>query len=304
MSDQLDLQLLQQVVERGPDQAAALDLVVDWFLKLPVFEATAGLAVREAIDQVIDTPRTRRWRLEQLHRQELAYLGVRVEIVLRAALSLPPGQYRQDFGIAGTDVDCKWSKYWGGWEIPPEAVGHLCLLVWADDAESSFAVGLFLAKNEVLTHINGNRDRKRKIQRPEGLATVRWLVPRGTRLPPNVLLRLPPADRDAILAPTGGDDRMAELFRRCEGVVLKRHVIASVAQQDDPTRRARAMRKRLEPEGLEIFCGYLREQKDRAAELGGPVPPTSDHWVCLRSDGSSAAKAKANGMADLLWDVA
>jgi Restriction endonuclease NaeI len=304
VSDQLDLQLVQQAVDRGLHQAAALDLVAAWCLKFPDFDAIAGLAIRDAIDQVIDTPRTRRWCLEQLHRQELAYLGVRVEIVLRDALSLPPGEYGQDFGIAGSDVDCKWSKHWGGWEIPPEAVDKLCLLVWADDASSSFAIGIFLARNEFLTHINGNRDRKRKIQRPEGLATVRWLVPRGTRLPPNVLLRLPPADRDAILAPAGGDDRMAELFRRCEGVVLKRHVIASVAQQDDPTRRARAMRKRLEPEGLEIFCGYLREQKQRAAELGGPVPPTSDHWVCLRSDGSSAAKAATSGMAQLLWDVA
>ncbi len=38
-----------------------------------------------------------------------------------------------DYQIAGIEVDCKYSQKLFGWMIPPQAYGHLCLLLWAHD---------------------------------------------------------------------------------------------------------------------------------------------------------------------------
>jgi hypothetical protein len=40
-----------------------------------------------------------------------------------------------DFDICGVDVDRKYSQDLGDWMIPPEAVGHLILGLWASDEE-------------------------------------------------------------------------------------------------------------------------------------------------------------------------
>ncbi len=43
-----------------------------------------------------------------------------------------------DYLVAGEDVDAKWSMRSGGWMIPTEAVGELCLCMTADDDRSDF----------------------------------------------------------------------------------------------------------------------------------------------------------------------
>lgn len=186
-----------------------------------------------------------------------------------------------DYQIDGVDVDCKWTKNFGLWQIPREAVGHICLVVWAKDETREFAVGLIRIREEIL--VGGNQDKKRTIQSPGGRSEIRWLVPLMPSLPKNFLERLRAVDRDAILGHRGGDDRLTELFIRCEGEIIKRHTIESVAQQKDALRRARAVRPRLLPLGLELLNGNWNEHKQRAKELGGPVPADSEEWVCLRS---------------------
>lgn len=281
---------------QGEDHDEELQTVADWFHQRGDLAAAFGVAIRTSLDEVIDTPRTKRWSLEQCGDQEKAYVGVKVEHVIRGIFDLPPGPGKMDYDVAGVDVDCKWSKTFGRWQIPREAVGHICLLVWATDETQEMAVGLIRISAEIL--VGGNQDKKKTIQSPGGLSRVVWLVSRCASLPQNFVLHLPQVDRAAILAAPGGDARARELFRRCEGVILPRHTIESIGQQVDEGRRFRGeTRKRLKSEGFEVLNGHWKDQRARAAELGGPVPHGSSEWVCLRSDGSTPSRVRARSRA-------
>ena len=58
---------------------------------------------RQAFDELIDTPRTRRLLFEELDANEKAVLGIRVEAALRQILNFPRGKL--DFLIGDHDVD-------------------------------------------------------------------------------------------------------------------------------------------------------------------------------------------------------
>jgi hypothetical protein len=185
-----------------------------------------------------------------------------------------------DFDVNGVDVDCKWSRRFGGWQIPPEAVGHICLLIHGDDITGEIAVGLLRIREEIL--VGGNRDGKRTIQSPGGIGEIRWLVAPGTPIPENFLMGLRQQDRDAILAPRGGDARAMELFRRCEGMVIYRHTIEAIGQQLDEARRFRGeTRAKLLEQGFEVLNGHWKPQRRRAMELGGIEISNGSQWVCL-----------------------
>ena len=113
---------------QSPTTDPQLDLVEAWFRQQTDLIGTFGVAVRTALDEVIETARTTRWDLEQCGNQEKAYVGVKLENVVRGLFNFEPGALGMDFDVDGVDVDCKWSKSWGRWQIPCEAVGHICLL--------------------------------------------------------------------------------------------------------------------------------------------------------------------------------
>jgi len=250
------------------------------------------MAVRTGLDEIIDTARTGRWDLEQCGDQEKAYVGVKVEHVIRGCFDFLKGSHGMDYEIDGVDVDCKWSKNFGQWQIPREAVGHICLLVWADDPACELAVGLIRIRQEIL--VGGNQDQKKTIQSPRGRGEIRWILPRSRVLPPNFLLQLSAVERRAILMLKGGDARARELFKRCEGVIIYRHTIESIGQQVDESRRFRGeTRQTLRDEGFEVLNDHWKAQRARAAALGGPIPRTSKEWICLRSDGSTPARVHA-----------
>ncbi|WP_406727850.1 NaeI family type II restriction endonuclease [Streptomyces sp. GD-15H] len=252
-----------------------------------------GAIIRKATDEIIATSRTRRWTLDQCNDQEKGYLGVNIENIVRDEYQLNEGSVGMDFDVRGVDVDCKWSRNFGGWQIPPEAVGHICLLVHGDDVTGEMAVGLLRVREEIL--VGGNRDLKRTIQSPGGMSEISWLVRRGdARLPENFLMSLRKQDRDAILAPRSGDARALELFKRCEGMVIHRHTIVSIGQQVDEARRFRGeTRSKLLEEGFEVLNGHWKSNRARAWELGEVELTDGSQWVCLRTDGSSPARRAA-----------
>lgn len=270
-----------------PAADVELERVFRWFRQQDRLQRVQQ-AVRQALDEVIATSRTRRWNLDQCNSQEKAYVGVNLENILRGVLELPPHKPRRpDFEIAGVEVDCKWSRSFNGWMIPREAMGHICLLVYGDDLDDRMAVGLLRIRDELLVRGSGNQDKKRTIQSPRGLAEVRWLIELGPTLPPNFLMSLRKDDRDAILGQPGGDARIQMLFRRCEGMVIDRGIIEGIGQQKDAARRARgATIKALRDEGLEVLNGWKKEKQQRALQLGGPRIDRST-WICLRTDGTS-----------------
>lgn len=231
-------------------------------------------ALRTTFDMLLDGQHTGRFRWEQLSKTEKTHCGSLVEINLQREFDLPGGA-ALDYEIAGVDVDCKYSQDLWKWMIPPEAVGKICLVLWANDEESRWCAGLFRATESMLSG-GVNRDLKRTLN-SEGRKKVRkifWNAP----LQENVLLRLPEEDIRAIFASNSGQQRLDELFRRAQGRRISRTVVATVAQQDDYMKRIRyngGSRSRLQPEGIVIF-GQYRSHQEAAAALGLPVPQAGE----------------------------
>lgn len=225
---------------------------------------------RRTIDMLLDGQRTGRFRWRQLHKTEKTHAGTLVEINLQREFQFADGQ-KMDYEISGVDVDCKFSQEMGKWMIPPEAVGHLCLVTWCNDYAEKWSVGLVRAAEQSLLE-RSNRDKKRYLN-PSGRAVIRWLF-RDAPLAENVLLKLSANDVAAIFAPARGQPRIDELFRRTLGRRVTRAVVATVGQQDDYMKRIRCnggARSRLAPEGI-VILGQYGSHVDIAAKLGLPIP--------------------------------
>ena len=254
--------------QQSLQQDEAADAVFEWVVDQvsgedgPALEANFARAVRKAIDEVIDGARTGRWRYEELERQEKAYVGTRIEIVVRTELGLERTG-KLDTVIRGHPVDFKWSAR-GNWMIPREAVGELCLLLCGDEAGGTFSVGLVRCDEHRLNP-GENQDAKRTLSRA-GRDDIRWLVRDGA-LPVSFLATLDAESRDAILAQPAGQARVREFFSRVTGRAVPREIIPTLAIQEDPMRRIRRDKSdRLG--GLKILSGHY-EVSRRAAELLG-----------------------------------
>lgn len=232
-------------------ELAKLEEIHGFLTKIPDYEEKMGLVIRKSLDEVIDGARTGRVSITELEKTEQTYIGTKVEIILRADLELVKGKL--DTTICGHDVDIKWSKTYGKWMIPKECVNEACLLITADDAKSTFSVGLIIASKELLT-IGKNQDLKRNIAaKDRGFIT--WLVDNG-KLPENFLLkRVSQPIRDKIFKYKKGQPRVTALFREVQEVVIPRIAVETVAQQKDPMRRLRETRKILKKEGILLLGG-------------------------------------------------
>jgi len=228
--------------------------------------------LRDTLDQLYDGQRTGRYRWDQLHKTEKTHCGTLVEINLHREFKFDDGE-ELDYKIAGVEVDCKYSQKLNAWMIPPEAQGHLCLVVWAEDnAKPKWSMGIVRATAE---HLNtgGNRDKKATLN-GAGRDSITWLF-QDMPLPPNVLLQLDKATVDKIFAnKKSGVKRVNELFRNTLGMRVGRAVVATVAQQDDYMKRVRGnggARTNLQPEGI-LILGQFQSHCAVAKALGIPVP--------------------------------
>lgn len=257
--------------------------------------------LRETIDQLYDGQHTGRFRWDQLYKTEKTHCGTLVEINLQRQFEFADG-VNLDFKIAGVDVDCKYSQAHGGWMIPNEAHGELCLLVTADDASSRWSAGLVRADESKLNS-GRNRDSKATLS-ADGRASISWLR-LGAQLPPNVLLSLPEDDLDAIFALRSGQKRVNELFRRAQGRRIGRGVVATVAQQDDYMKRVRengGARSQLQDEGIVILGDYTSHRL-LAQRLGLERPERGESVSArlVKCGAGDAWSAEIDGQA---WRVA
>lgn len=251
-----------------PDQALAE--VWSWLQDYPRrakegldLEATFSRSIRQAIDEVIDGSRTGRYRYQELESQEKAYIGTRIEIVVRTKFELEP-EGRLDTVIAGHPVDFKWSAK-GGWMIPTEAVGELCLILKGDEVGGTFSVGLVRCSADRLNK-GANKDGKRTLNKA-GRAAIRWLVEDG-HLPASFLSTLDDETRDAVLAQPPGQARVREFFKRVMRRPVPREVIPTLAVQEDPMRRIRRDRGGASLDGMKILSGHFNVSSKAAEELG------------------------------------
>jgi hypothetical protein len=107
-----------------------------------------------------------------------------------------------DFAIEGVDVDCKYAQSIGEWMIPPEAVGHIILGLWASDELGRWSLGLIRVTEQVLTSSRGNRDLKRRLT-AAGKREVAWII-RDQMLPENARCGSPPRMLSASSSPGTG----------------------------------------------------------------------------------------------------
>jgi hypothetical protein len=230
------------------------------------FEEDIPLILRQAIDEVIDTSRSKRFTLTELEKTEKTYLGTKIEILLRNALGLERGK-NLDLLIDGIEVDVK-NTVRSAWTIPNEALGHPCILISSNEAKSTCSFGLIVIRASVL-NLGRNRDQKTTIKSSE-LTNVHWLL-KDASYPPNFWLGLPPEVRRAIVTPRGGTDRVAMLFRLCQRQPISRKLVVALAQQDDPMKRLRkngGARDQLEREGVVVLSG--KTQRKKIESLGLP----------------------------------
>ena len=221
---------------------------------------------------LLDGQHTGRYRWDQLHKTEKTHFGTLVEINLQREFSFADGT-AMDFSICGIDVDCKFSQDFADWMIPPEAVGHILLGLWASDEQGKWSVGVVRASTGLLTASRGNRDLKRRLT-AVGKATVTWVF-KDRPLPENALLRIPPADVQRIFTCSEhGTKRVDMLFRLAQQRLISRTVVATVARQEDYMKRVRGnggSRSSLRPEGI-VIIGQYESHRRVAQALTVPVP--------------------------------
>src|SRR5216684_4038154 len=126
MTGASDIPLFGGQDARGDDEGL---VDVETWLRTQVadLEEVFGAAIRRAIDEVLDGPRTGRFLVSQLEATEKTYIGTKIEIVVRSSLGLKR-EGPLDTLVVGHTVDIKWSAT-QGWMIPTEALGELCLVV-------------------------------------------------------------------------------------------------------------------------------------------------------------------------------
>lgn len=258
--------------------------------------------IRDTIDQLYDGQRTGRYKWDQLYKTEKTHCGTLVEINLQRQFDFNDGK-TLDYDISGVEVDCKYSQRLGGWMIPPEALGHVCMVVWAEDSSlPKWSLGLVRITPERLNS-GGNRDSKATLNLI-GRDAILWIW-RDAELPPNVLLQLPQDQVDEIMCAGSGVKRINTLFRLAQGMRIGRAVVATVAQQDDYMKRLRAnggARTALKPEGI-IILGQYKAHLLIAEALGLPIPNQGES-VSARITPAESAGPGVACLSGLLWKLA
>lgn len=281
-------------------------------------------ALRDSLDELLDGQRTGRWAYQHLSKTEKTHLGTAIEVNLTKEFQFPNGT-ELDWHVAGSDIDCKFSKDIGGWEIPMEMylcpdhgqlqgkANHPALLVWLNDDTSEWAAGLLSITDERLRWRRDkdsgksvrayNRDNKRRLSE-EGLREIHWLWGGlQSDLPRNLLRHMDPAARGRIFEfHRSGQQRVNQLFREMQGRVVGRQTVLTVAQQDDAPKRARDARLHLRPEGILVF-GHQGVDKVIAKALGLEVPAKGE-WIAVRVSPTDAPNRPSFTLDGRRWAIA
>lgn len=193
-----------------------LDQVEQRLYELDPDGKRVATVLRDTLDQLYDGQRSGHWSPDQRRKTEKTHLGTLVEINLHREFEFDDGD-KTDYRIAGVEVDCKFSMKPWAWMLPPESIGHLCLVLWASEMDSVWSAGLVRVDPACITAAK-NRDAKRRLT-TRGRSMVRGLWTSHGRLAENLLLHLDDVTRTRIFAAKArrgnkhGQARVNELFR-------------------------------------------------------------------------------------------
>jgi hypothetical protein len=286
-----------------PSGDKELDLVAQAIREVDPDGARTAQVLRDTLDQLYDGQRTGRYRWDQLFKTEKTHCGTLVEINLQREFRPAFGDgLKLDYKIAGIEVDCKYSQKLNGWMIPPEAHGHLCLVVWAEDKSSKWCMGLVRIAPDRL-NLGSNRDAKATLNQ-EGRDAIVWLF-RNAELPPNVLLQLDPSEVDGIMALKHGTKRINALFEKTLGHLVGRAAVATVGQQKDFMKRVRAnggARTALKGKGI-VILGPYGSHLEIARKLGLPLPKSGES-IAVKLVPVAAPGGGVVCIEDCFWRVA
>ncbi|MGW4442320.1 NaeI family type II restriction endonuclease [Streptomyces sp. NPDC004682] len=293
------------LTQHVPDDLAPF---VEWFYNQPEARERFRWVLRDSLDELLDGQRTGRWAYQHLSKTEKTYLGTAIEVNLTKEFAIDNGM-DLDWSIAGFDIDCKFSKDLGGWEIPMEMylcadhgersgrADHAAVVTWMNDDMSQWAAGIVRITDERLRWkkkpgANGdrvrayNRDNKRKLT-DCAKSEAFWLWGGlQTDLPTNLLRHLDPEARERIFAASlpgrrsSGQQRVNQLFREVQDRLIGRQTVLTVGQQDDAPKRARDARKALRPRGI-VVLGHQGSHPHIARKLELPVPIKGE-WISTR----------------------
>ncbi|MDI2031582.1 NaeI family type II restriction endonuclease [Saccharopolyspora sp. TS4A08] len=294
--------------------------IVEWFDQQQDARERFRWTLRDSLDELLDGQRTGRWCYQHLSKAEKTHLGTAIEVNLTKEFEFDSG-VDLDWRISGQDLDCKFSREFGAWEIPMEmylcsahrdrsgGADHPAMLVWLNEESRQWAAGLLRVTDGRLRwkRHDGtgdperayNRDNKRKIN-SDHFGDIFWLWG-GIHfdLPENVLLKMDARRRARILTSSSGQERVNQLFREVTGKIVGRHTVLTVAQQDDSPKRARDARIALRSEGI-VVLGHLPAHVNIARILGLPVPAKGE-WVSERLAAVAADDDRTKVKIDGSW---
>ncbi|MFC4608772.1 NaeI family type II restriction endonuclease [Streptomyces maoxianensis] len=254
-----------------------------------------ALAVRSAFDDVLDGPRTGRYRVSELHKQEKAYPHLVMERALARAFDLRHGDSDSGMDLLladDTGTDLKFSLVFGGWMFSKQHIGKLVLLLHADDETNRWSLGALRIQEGMLAQ-GGNPDGKRRLA-ADHRHEIQW-IQRDASLPPNALADLPPDDLREILKQTSGK-RVTELLRKADGLVISRNNLETVAMQQDVGRRVREARSELAASGIVLLSGGNLRHERIARSLALPVPSPGEYVTARLARVQPGHESMRNGV--------
>jgi len=235
--------------------------------------------LRQAIDEVIDSYRSKRFTVVELEKTEKTYLGTKVEILLRNHLDFEKGK-SLDLDIDGIEVDVK-NTIGKNWTIPNEALNHPCLLISTDEKKSVCSFGIMLIRPEILNE-GRNRDQKTTIT-AASFVHIHWLL-RDAPYPENFWEKIGAAALRKLTTPKGGTERLVLLFRNYQNRPISRTLVQALAQQKDYMKRLRkngGARDALYKEGIALLSGNFH--RHLIAQLGLPAC-TKDEFISFKPE--------------------
>jgi hypothetical protein len=298
------------VVGPAPDQPHLVGLSPDHpdypllkRLETEVYKAAGGetrfrqdipLLLRQGLDEVIDSARSKRFFLKELEKTEKTYIGTKMEILIRNHLGLEKGK-KMDVLIDGVEVDIK-NTVNNSWSIPREAVGHVCLLVKEDERKARCWFGLTLIRPENLS-LGTNQDKKKTIS-AAGRLHVHWLL-ENEPYPENFWQQLPADMRKEIMDAKSPTKRVAALCRLFQNQPVSRSHILALGHQKDGMKRLRkngGARDALSQEGIAVLWG--KNDKALIKELGLPEC-SNDEFISFKpAKPEDIGKLRASGHID------
>lgn len=243
---------------------------------LDTFRQTVTTLFRQAIDEVIDAPRTNRFTIDEIEKTEKTYIGTKVEILLRNFLGMAKGKVL-DLSVGGEEVDIKMTTL-RDWMIPRESIGLPAVLMRANEKRALCDVGLVVCHRQYMRN-SSNQDSKGQIAAAQYVNI--WWILRDTPYPSNFWEVLPISDRASIMGAGGGRNRVAALFKRIQRQPISRSQVQAIGQQLDYMKRIRkngGARDLLRPQGIAILWGEKDRALIKALNLG---PVSSDEFISV-----------------------